>query len=122
LFEDSVIGGIREMFWIHDNDNLKIIIRYAEWRLSGLLPGLFQKYNPVNISDKFESIGKMTGLVSNEVEAAVDSNTTLFELVYHKFLKWILLAILIVGGAYIIRRATYVPGTLYGSIKISDVS
>jgi hypothetical protein len=122
LFEGSVIGCIREMLWIHDNDNLKILFRYAEWRLSGLLPGVFQRYNSVKISDKFESIGKMTGLVSNEVEAAVDSNTTLFDLVYHKFLKWILLAIIIVGGAYIIQRATYVPGTLYGSIKISDVS
>ena len=110
------------MLWIHDYDSMKALIKYAEWRLSQLLPSVFQKSYSLKINDKLESIGRMTGLVSNEVEVAVASSSGFFESFFHKCLKWILLAIIIVGGAYIIHKVTYVPGTLYGSIKISDIS
>jgi len=63
------------MLWIHDYDNMKVLFKYAEWRLSRILPSIFQKNNSLKINDKLESIGKMTGLVSNEVEVAVDSLT-----------------------------------------------
>lgn len=110
------------MHWTQICDETDVLLKFVEWKLSQIFPSVFLKGNSIEMNSKLESIIRNTGLTTNEVEITSSDSIGLFESFFHKCLKWILLLIIIVGGAYLIHRITYVPGTLYGSIKSMDFS
>ena len=96
-----------------------IVQSHVGLRWQSVLDRLFKRKD-ISISTRktLLSLGSAVGLNASEVDGAVEQSSSQYSI--PQWFKYFLAIVAVFAGFYIIYRATYIPGTLYGSIHPND--